>query len=132
MSKTIRTVILIAIITLLTNGCGGENAQRHLDLGLWYFEKALVDDAVLEYKEAIRLLPADARRLTQEELNIVATAHRSLAVAYASKNWFELAQAEAQITFELQPTEANYKLLNLVRQRAQLETLSGANSPSPY
>lgn len=130
MAKTYRTIILIAIIALLINGCG-EDPQRHLDLGLWYFEKNLVDDAILEYKEAIRLLPADARRLTREELNIVATAHHSLAVAYANKNWYELAQAEAQLTFEMQPTEANYNLLDLVRQRSRLEGQTGDNSFSP-
>lgn len=131
MGKTIRTALFIAIIAFLTNGCG-EDPQRHLDLGQWYFEKGLVDDAVLEYKEAIRLLPADSRRLTRDELNIVASAHHSLAVAYASKNWYELAQAEASLTFELQPTEANYNLLDLVRQRSRLENQSGANSPSYY
>ena len=131
MGKTIRTIILIAIIALLTNGCG-EDPQRHLDLGLWYFEKGLVDDAVLEYKETIRLLPADSRHLTRDELTIVASAHRSLAIAYASKNWYELAQAEAMMTFEMQPTEANYNLLELVRQRAKLENLSGANTPPAY
>ena len=131
MSKIYRAIILIAIITLFTNGCG-EDPQLHLDLGFWYFEKGLVDDAILEYKEAIRLLPADARRLTREELNIVATAHHSLAVAYANKNWYELAQAEALLTFEMQPTEANYNLLDLVRQRSRLEGQSGDNSLSPY
>ena len=132
MGKTIRTIIFIAIIALLTNGCEGDDPQRHLDLGLWYFEKGLVDDAVLEYKEAIRLLPADARRLTRDELTIVASAHRALAIAYAAKNWYELAQAEAQLTFEMQPTEANYDLLGLVRQRARLESQAGAKSPPVY
>ncbi len=131
MGMTFRTIILIAMISLLTNGCG-ENPQRHLDLGLWYFEKGLVDDAILEYKEAIRLLPAEPRRLTREELNVVAAAHHSLAVAYANKNWYELAQAEALLTFEMQPTEENYTLLDLVRQRSRLEDKSGANSSSPY
>ena len=131
MGKTYRTIILIVTVALLTSGCG-ENPQRHLDLGLWYFGKDLVDDAILEYKEAIRLLPADARRLTREELNIVATAHHALAVAYANKNWYELAQAEAQLTFELQPTEANYNLLDLVRRRSRLEGQTGDNSLSPY
>ncbi|MFC1480883.1 hypothetical protein ACFL6E_01380 [Candidatus Neomarinimicrobiota bacterium] len=131
MGKTYSAIIFIAIITLLTNGCG-EDPQRHLDLGLWYFEKGLVDDAILEYKETIRLLPAEPRQLTREELNIVAAAHHSLAVAYAHKNWYELAQAEALLTFEMQPTEANFNLLDLVRQRARLEGQTDANSVSPY
>ena len=112
---------------LLLAGCS-EKPERHLDLGKWYYQKGLVDDAILEFKEAIRLLPADPRRMSSRELDIVARAHYNLAVAYAKKNWYELALLEAGKTFELRPTPRNYELQELIRKRKDLESLSPAAS----
>ncbi len=118
------------MLIFLLAGCG-EKPERHLDLGLWYYQKGLVDDAVLEFKEVIRLLPSDPRRLTRRELDIVARAHYNLAVAYARKKWYELALLEAEKTFELRPTPENYDLQELIRQRKDLESLSSASKTAP-
>ena len=123
-------LVLLPILLFLLVGCG-EKPERHLDLGLWYYQKGLVDDAILEFKEVIRLLPADPRRLTSRELGIVAQAHYNLAVAYAKKNWFELALVEAGISFELRPTPENYRLQELIRKRQDLESLSPAPGTPP-
>ena len=129
MTKRFPILILLALLVFLLVGCG-EKPERHLDLGLWYYQKGLVDDAVLEFKEVIRLLPADPRRLTSRELDIVTRAHYNLAVAYAKKQWYELALIEAEKTFELRPTPENYRLQELIRQRKDLESLSpGPGTP---
>ncbi len=118
------------MLLFLLAGCG-EKPERHLDLGLWYYEKGLVDDAILEFKEVIRLLPGDPRRLNLQELDLVARAHYNLAVAYASKDWFEMALVEAEQAFELRPTETNYQLQELIRQRQDLESVSPIGGVNP-
>ena len=130
MLKRLPTFALLPMLIFLLVGCG-EKPERHLDLGLWYYQKGLVDDAVLEFKEVIRLLPSDPRRLTRRELDIVARAHYNLAVAYARKKWYELALLEAEKTFELRPTPENYELQELIRQRKDLESLSSASKTAP-
>jgi tetratricopeptide (TPR) repeat protein len=111
-------------------GCG-EKPERHLDLGLWYYQKGLVDDAILEFKEVVRLLPADPRRMSGRELDVVARAHYNLAIAYAKKNWYELALIEAGKTFELRPTPENYELQELIRKRKDMESLSPSAASRP-
>ncbi|MBA7597830.1 MAG: hypothetical protein GH143_02385 [Calditrichaeota bacterium] len=130
MLKRLPTFALLPMLIFLLVGCG-EKPERHLDLGLWYYQKGLVDDAILEFKEVIRLLPSDPRRLTRRELDIVARAHYNLAVAYARKKWYELALLEAEKTFELRPTPENYELQELIRQRKDLESLSSASKTAP-
>ncbi|MBA7469079.1 hypothetical protein ES707_04342 [subsurface metagenome] len=130
MLKRLPTFALLPMLILLLMGCD-EKPERHLDLGLWYYQKGLVDDAILEFKEVIRLLPSDPRRLTRRELDIVARAHYNLAVAYAKKKWYELALVEAEKTFELRPTPENYNLQELIRQRKDLESLSSASKTAP-
>jgi len=130
MTKRFPILILLPLLVFLLAGCS-EKPERHLDLGLWYYQKGLVDDAILEFKEVIRLLPADPRRLTSRELNVVTRAHYNLAVAYAKKQWYELALLEAEKTFELRPTPENYQLQELIRQRKDLESLSPAPGTPP-
>jgi len=122
MNKLTPWVVLLVLI-FGAMGCS-EDPQRHLDLGQWYYQKGLVDDAILEYKEAIRLAPADPRRMSSRELTMVAQAHYNLAIAYARKSWYELALAEAKKTFGLRPTTENYKLQELISKRSDLESLA--------
>lgn len=124
-------LILLPLLAFLLAACS-ENPQRHLDLGLWYYQKGLVDDAILEYKEVIRLTPADPRRMNSRELDMVARTHYNLAVAYAKKSWYELALVEAKKTFEMRPTTENYNLQELIRKRQDLETLSSGAITPPF
>ena len=124
-------VILLPLLVLLLAACS-ENPQRHLDLGLWYYQKGLVEDAILEYREVIRLAPADPRCMNTRELDMVARAHYNLAVAYAKKSWYELALVEAKITFDMRPTTENYNLQELIRKRQDLETLTPGATTQPF
>ncbi|MEE9466308.1 MAG: hypothetical protein V3W14_12140 [Candidatus Neomarinimicrobiota bacterium] len=131
MTKALPVYLLLCLGVLMLAGCA-ESPDRHVDLGQWYYDKGLVDDAILEFKEAIRLSPADPRSMNRDEVDLVARAHRSLAVAYAGKQWYEMALAEARKTFEMQPTPENYELQELIRRRGNLESLpqsSGAQRP---
>lgn len=111
---------LTSAILLLLVSCAEKPAQ-HLDLGSWYYQKGLIDDAILEYKEAIRLLPRDPRNMSRQELVLASKAHYNLAIAYSRKDWFELATVEAKMNFDLQPTQENYRLLELIEKRNSLE-----------
>ena len=123
MTKSLSLYLLLCLGMLLAFGCG-QDPGRHADLGQWYYEKGLVDDAILEFKEAIRVAPADPRRMNREEVELVARAHRGLAVAYTSKQWYEMALVEARKSFELRPTPENYELQELIRRRGDLESKS--------
>ncbi len=124
--RTIAFILVVASMLLIA-GCG-ENPGQHIDLGSWYYQKGLVDDAILEYKEAIRLLPSDARQMSRQELGLVSKAHYNLAIAYAKKDWYELAMVEAKMNFDLQPTQENFNLLNLIEKRIDLEQFESSTS----
>jgi len=124
------SLLLLAVTLVLVSGCGA-NPQQHLDLGQWYYQKNLVDDAILEYKEAIRLLPANPRDMSRLQLGQLSQAYFNLAIAYARKDWYELALVEAKKNFDLQPTEENFRLLNLIEQRSNLEDFD-MGTAKPY
>ena len=117
-----RKISFLFIVVLLISGCQ-DNPERHFKLGNWYYQKGLVDDAILEYREVIRLHPSNPSAMTREQLNTVAKAHYNLAVAYSRKGWYDYAMKEAERTFELWPTKENYEMVELIKKRRSLEKL---------
>jgi len=117
-----QTITIAFALTLLILACQ-DNPERHLTLGNWYYQKGLVDDAILEYREVIRLFPSDAGELTREELNTVMKAHYNLSIAYSKKGWYEYALIEAEKTFSMWPTKENYEMVELLKKRRNLEQL---------
>jgi len=111
--------ILLFAAVLLFVGCK-DDPQRHLKLGNWYFQKGLVDEAVLEYREVIRLLPTSSIELTRKEFTALAKAHYSLALVYTKKGWYDYALAEAETCFKLIPTKENHELVKLIKKRLAL------------
>ncbi len=83
----------IALLLILGLGCqsGQKTAKEHFEQGWVYAEKGLWDDAVSEFKEAVRLDPGDAR------------AHHSLGVAFARKDLWDLAFLEFKEAIRLEP-----------------------------
>ena len=121
MLKRINIVLFIALC-LLSTGCK-EDPERHFNLGNRYYHKGLVDDAILEYREVIRLYPLETRLMEREEIDLVAKAHYNLAIAYSKKGWYDYALKEAETTFEIWPTKENYDMVELLKKRRSLEQL---------
>ena len=121
MNRQIRVIAVLALC-LFALGCKN-NPERHFNLGNWYYQKGLVDDAILEYREVIRLHPLETRTMEREEINLLAKAHYNLAIAYSKKGWYDYALKEAESTFEMWPTKENYEMVELLKKRRSLERL---------
>ena len=121
MNKEIRG-ILILTLCFFALGCK-DNPERHFNLGNWYYQKGLIDDAILEYREVIRLHPLETRSLDREEIDLLAKAHYNLAIAYSKKGWYDYALKEAETTFDMWPTKENYEMVELLKKRRSLERL---------
>ena len=74
-------IILPACLALFINACQ-EDPSRHLNLGNWYLQKGLIDEAIMEYREVARLFSGDQSQLTRDEFKILGNAHFKLAIAY--------------------------------------------------
>ncbi len=107
-------------VALLSLSACKDEPSRHIDLGNWYAKKGLVDDAILEYREAARLYPENPRDLSRKELTALSRTHHNLALMYTKKGWWNYALSEAKACFELQPTVENHELVQLVKRRADL------------
>ncbi|MFQ6675180.1 MAG: tetratricopeptide repeat protein [Fidelibacterota bacterium] len=116
------TLLSLFTVLLLVSACQ-DNPERHLKLGNWYYQKGLVDDAILEYREVIRLYPSNPNELTREELNTLMKAHYNLAIAYSKKGWYDFALKEAQISFDMWPTKETYEMVELLKKRRSLDRL---------
>ncbi len=101
-------VMLVCIVAL--SACGKKSYQNHFDLGKWYSEKGLTDEAILEFKAA-----------TQSDSDQY-EAHLHLAIAYTKKGWYEYAIKEAEIAFDLHPSDQTYKLIQLIRDKRSLSS----------
>lgn len=115
-----RKLFLFIVAIIILTGCT-DNPDRHLNLGNWYYQKGLLEEAILEYREVIRLYPDDPSLLTRVQLNSVTKAHYHLALAYSKKGWYDYALKEAKITFDLQPTMENREIIALLEKRCSLE-----------
>jgi len=117
------TIIYLIFLSLLAMSCK-DNPERHLKLGNWYYEKGLVQEAIFEYREVIRLSPAVTGEMSREELNMLSKAHFNLAVAYSKNGWYEHAFKEANQTFDLWPSKENYEIVELLKKRRNLDRLN--------
>ncbi len=114
-----KNLLIIFVALLVVMGCK-DSPQRHLKLGNWYFQKNLMDEAIMEYREVTRLLTKDASQLTRSEFDIMAKAHYSLALVYTKKGWYDYALGEAETCFKLMPTKENHELIKLIQKRLAL------------
>ena len=120
MKYTSTKQLFISIFTILIIGCN-EDPQRHLKLGLWYAQKGLIEEAILEFKEVTRLYPSKIQSLSREDYTVLSKAHYNLSLMYTKKGWWEYALKEAETCFELQPVKDHYDLVTLIKQRSALE-----------
>ena len=88
-----RYVAASITVLMLGSACGSKQgtAKQHFEQGWVYAEKGFWDEAVSEFKDAVRLDPIDAK------------AHHSLGVAYARKSMWDLALNEFKEAIRLEP-----------------------------
>ena len=117
--------ILIFLLGFLSvMACTKQDPARHLNLGNWYLEKGLVDEAILEYREVSRMYSSNQSQLTREQFDILGKAHFKLAIAYTKKGWWEYALSEAKISFDVQPNKDSHDLVQLIEQKIALRNNS--------
>ncbi|HBR86844.1 MAG TPA: hypothetical protein DEA65_03280 [Candidatus Marinimicrobia bacterium] len=120
MIKHLKNILLPLLAVLALTGCK-DDPQRHLQLAQWYSQKGLIDEAILEYREVTRLLPADVKALSRGDYELLADAHYRLALMYTKKDWWDYALKEAETSFELLPTREHYDIVTLLRKRVDLQ-----------
>ena len=121
-SFLLKTAILICFLTF-TSGCK-DDPKRHLELGEWYAQKGLVDDAILEFKEVTRLYPTSGKSLNREEFRSLSRAHYNLSLMYTKKGWWEYALSEAKRSFDISPNKDCHELITLIEEKLDQDTNS--------
>ena len=119
----IRFLVMVFFLLVMT-ACTKENPSRHLDLGNWYLQRGLLDEAITEYREVSRLYGGEQSSLKRDEFQVLGTAHLKLAIAYTKKGWWEYALSEAKISFDVQPNKDSHDLVQLIEQKIALRNNS--------
>ena len=104
---------------LLTISSCKEDPNRHLNLGNWYLQKGLLDEAIIEYREVSRLYSGNLSKLSRKEFQSLGKAHFKLAIAYTKKGWWEYALTEAKKSFEISPTKDSHELVGLIESKIE-------------
>ena len=106
------------LIAFLIFSCK-EDPNRHLNLGNWYLQKGLIDEAIIEYREVSRLYSGDESRLSRDEYEALGKAHFKLAIAYTKKGWCDFALSEAKRSFEILTNKESYELVDLIEAKIE-------------
>ena len=106
------------LIAFLIFSCK-EDPNRHLNLGNWYLQKGLIDEAIIEYREVSRLYSGDESNLSRDEFEALGKAHFKLAIAYTKKGWWDFALSEAKRSFEILPNKESYELVDLIEAKIE-------------
>ena len=106
------------LIAFLIFSCK-EDPNRHLNLGNWYLQKGLLDEAIIEYREVSRLYSGDESRLSRDEYQALGKAHFKLAIAYTKKGWWDYALSEAKKSFEILPNKESHELVDLIEAKIE-------------
>ena len=112
--------LIIIIATFLLFSCE-KDPEQHLELGNWYLQKGLIDEAITEFREVSRLLPPDHSQLDRSQFKVLGTAHFKLALSYTKKGWWEYALREAENSFELSPSSDTHELVELIKEKLALQ-----------
>lgn len=99
-----------------------EDPSRHLNLGDWYLQRGLLDEAIMEYREVSRLYSGDQDKLKREQFQVLGKAHLKLAIAYTKKGWWEYALNEAKRSFEITPNKDCHDLIVLIEEKLLQKT----------
>ena len=108
---------IIICLSLIMMSCTKENPSRHLDLGNWYLQRGLLDEAITEYREVSRLYGDEQSTLKRDEFQVLGTAHLKLAIAYTKKGWWDYALSEAKRSFDISPNKDCHELITLIEEK---------------
>jgi tetratricopeptide (TPR) repeat protein len=114
--------LIIICLSLLVVSCTKENPSRHLDLGNWYLQRGLLDEAITEYREVSRLYGDEQSTLKRDEFQVLGTAHLKLAIAYTKKGWWEYALSEAKRSFDISPNKDCHELITLIEDKLDYDS----------
>lgn len=114
--------LIIVCLSLLIVSCTKENPSRHLDLGNWYLQRGLLDEAITEYREVSRLYGDEQSTLKRDEFQVLGTAHLKLAIAYTKKGWWEYALSEAKRSFDISPNKDCHELITLIEDKLNYDS----------
>jgi len=114
--------LIIICLSLLAVSCTKENPSRHLDLGNWYLQRGLLDEAITEYREVSRLYGDEQSTLKRDEFQVLGTAHLKLAIAYTKKGWWEYALSEAKRSFDISPNKDCHELITLIEDKLDYDS----------
>ena len=112
--------LIIILAALLVFSCE-KDPEQHLELGNWYLQKGLIDEAITEFREVSRLLPPDHSQLDRNQFKVLGRAHFKLALSYTKKGWWEYALREAENSFELSPSPDTHELVELIKEKLTLQ-----------
>jgi len=115
---------IIICLSLIMMSCTKENPSRHLDLGNWYLQRGLLDEAITEYREVSRLYGDEQSALKRDEFQILGTAHLKLAIAYTKKGWWDYALSEAKRSFDISPNKDCHELITLIEEKLDQDSNS--------
>jgi len=116
-------ILLLYFLAFLVS-CTKQDPTRHLNLGNWYLQRGLLDEAIMEYREVSRLFSGDQSKLKRDEFQLLGTAHLKLAIAYTKKGWWEYALSEAKRSFDITPNKDCHELIALIQQKLSKSTES--------
>jgi len=115
-----RQLLIIMLVALFCISCQ-KDPGGHLELGNWYLQKGLIDEAITEFREVSRLLPPDHSKLDRDQFKVLGTAHFKLALSYTKKGWWEYALKEAENSFEISPSPDTHELVDLIKEKLALQ-----------
>ena len=113
----LKQLFIISFLTVMFTACTQDNPARHLNLGNWYLQRGLIDEAIMEYREVSRLYSGNQSVLDRAEFQVLGTAHLKLAIAYTKKGWWEYALAQAKRSFEITPNKDCHDLITLIQDK---------------
>ena len=114
-----KLLVAFTFLLITISGCAKEDPSRHLNLGNWYLQKGLLDEAIMEYREVSRLYGGEQSELNRDQFQVLGTAHLKLAIAYTRKGWWEYALSEAKRSFDISPNKDCHELITLIQEKLE-------------
>ena len=91
--------------------------ELSMERGIQFYEWNKIEKAIFEFKYIIHTLSNQSNNINYENIKLLSRAHHNLAIAYAKKSWYDDAIVEANISFDLIPSDDNKKLINLINKK---------------